>query len=311
VSPRGTSRTVFLGDGPLPPAAAERVARASARGTSPRKTRVGGCPAHLSGRISRRGTRNRWIAPGGRGGAAKTASGRSSWPTRDPIGESPERDLYAFCRHDVATRIDIDGRQSYKVQLDQGEFSLELVPKPFPGPTPALSVPGVETRLRFDPNSGCRPYCARIRLVQVWNTYLPDGKSFPHPKIDQKFRSNSGQAVDFLPTTKNCVEGRGCSPYYNGHFASEEEGSSEGSRINPDKARPASLYDWPQSLIQDEIFKFETCAICEGSFQVLGCLKWGFQLNSPVSIDAPQGANRASLEFQEAVSLFSRFYGTP
>ena len=113
MSRRGTGRHLPLGDGPLPPAAEERVAWASARGTSPRKTRVGGCPAYPSGRGSRRGTRSHWVPHGFSARAAKTESGRSSWPNRDPIEELGVRNLYGFVYNDPLNKLDPDGRDTW------------------------------------------------------------------------------------------------------------------------------------------------------------------------------------------------------
>ena len=55
--------------------------------TSPTQTRVTGFRRKPSGRCSGRGRVRSMLTPGSRRGANQTASGRSAWPSRDPLGE--------------------------------------------------------------------------------------------------------------------------------------------------------------------------------------------------------------------------------
>ncbi len=70
------------------PLAADRLRRLPfARPTSSRKTRVRDFCAGQSGRFSSRRRRSGAIATGCRACGYKTASGRSKWPNRDPLGD--------------------------------------------------------------------------------------------------------------------------------------------------------------------------------------------------------------------------------
>jgi len=78
--------------------------------TSPRKPRARSfCPTP-SGRSSRRGRRGHGIVVGSRPCAYKTASGRSKWLSRDPIGERGGHNLYTFTANAPVDYIDTDGR---------------------------------------------------------------------------------------------------------------------------------------------------------------------------------------------------------
>lgn len=99
MSPSGTSCLLPLAARPPWLAASARVARSSARTTSPRKTRVRGCPVRASGRSRGRALRGHGIATGWRVRPLKTVLGRSEWLSRDPIGERSGRNLYGFVRN--------------------------------------------------------------------------------------------------------------------------------------------------------------------------------------------------------------------
>jgi hypothetical protein len=115
------------------PLAADRLRRLPfARPTSPGKTRVRGFYGCSSGRFSSRHRKPHRIATGCGPCGYKTASGRSKWPNRDPLGEpgaevvvshgrsgiqlaelTSVASLYAFVANDPADKIDRDGRQPY------------------------------------------------------------------------------------------------------------------------------------------------------------------------------------------------------
>ena len=145
MSPSGHSCCLpALAAGQLSSAAGGHAAPLPATPTSPSKTRVGGWPAHPSGRSSRRGPRNHWIAPGCRGGAAKIASDRSSWPNRDPIGDlgvaiskdhrkqvgsSSTPNLYGFTKNNPVAFVDMLGLSEADVSriLDQFRKTLKTM----------------------------------------------------------------------------------------------------------------------------------------------------------------------------------------
>ena len=117
------------------PLAADRLRRLPfARPTSSRKTRVRDFCAGQSGRFSSRRRRSGAIATGCRACGYKTASGRSKWLNRDPLGEpgfevlqrgladvlGDGPNLYAYVKNDPTDRMDPRG-------LD-GEATLGLDP---------------------------------------------------------------------------------------------------------------------------------------------------------------------------------------
>jgi len=106
------------------PLAADRLRRQPfARPTSPLKTRVRGFCRSASGRFSSRRRRNRAIATGCGVRGYKTASGRSKWPNRDPIGDlgfgtvtrlfvrDDYLNPYMFARNDGIDDVDLLGLQ--------------------------------------------------------------------------------------------------------------------------------------------------------------------------------------------------------
>jgi hypothetical protein len=128
--------------------AADRQQQEFARPTSPRKTCVRVFCAGAAGRYSSRQGKPRRSATGCGACGYKTASGRSKWPNRDPLGEygfeavldnvatrslwenqfaelSERPNLYEFVENDPEGGVDLAG--------------LALIPKLFPNPPPSKS----------------------------------------------------------------------------------------------------------------------------------------------------------------------------
>jgi hypothetical protein len=77
--------------------------------TSPRKTRVRGFCRHASGQTSSRRRCRSIITPGSRGCGYKTVSGRHEFVNRDPLAENGGLNLYAYCRNNPVSLIDLLG----------------------------------------------------------------------------------------------------------------------------------------------------------------------------------------------------------
>ncbi len=99
--PSCKSRFTFL--------AADRASADAESLTSPLKTRVGVFRRRPSGRLSSRGRDSSIITPGSRACAYKTASGRGTWPSRDPSEEEGGLNLYAFVGNDPVGEVDLFG----------------------------------------------------------------------------------------------------------------------------------------------------------------------------------------------------------
>lgn len=98
--------------------------------TSSRETRVRSFCPPPPGRLSRRGRRALAIATGSRACAYKTASGRSKWPSRDPIGEKGVRNLYGFVLNDPLNKLDPDGRDTWVPYPPPGHWVSDPAPPP-------------------------------------------------------------------------------------------------------------------------------------------------------------------------------------
>ena len=77
------------------------------------KTRGWGFRRHPSGRSSRRHHCRSMFALGLRIYGYRTVSGRSAWPSRDPIGEQGGDNLYGFWENDMIANVDGFGLQGY------------------------------------------------------------------------------------------------------------------------------------------------------------------------------------------------------
>jgi hypothetical protein len=82
---------------------------ASARPTSPSKTRARNLHRTPSGRLSRRRRFRPMFTPGSRPCAYRTASGRAKWPNRDPLGELGGFNLYSYTSNDPVNGVDVWG----------------------------------------------------------------------------------------------------------------------------------------------------------------------------------------------------------
>lgn len=133
-----------------------------------------------------------------------------------------------------------------------------------------------------DPNG-----CKEIRLIQTQTTraYDGDGKfvtSDPR-KIYLKWRNPLWHHGDdyFVDATgvHTSVDHGACSgdPFYNGHDDPHEDDSAGDATI----PTPTTMYDKPVAFpdhwkagIKKVIMSFETCAVCEKTGEVLGCVEW-------------------------------------
>jgi len=93
------------------PAVLNRILPTSAWPTSPLKTRARAFRPNPSGRISWRGRFRPIFTPGSRACGYKTPSGRTKWPSRDPIGQEGGWNLYGFVGNAPIDSYDSDGRQ--------------------------------------------------------------------------------------------------------------------------------------------------------------------------------------------------------
>ncbi len=151
-------RSLALAAWPLPLAGTPPRILASTRATSPLKTRVGGSRGSPSGRCARRARRSRAIATGCRRYAYKTALGRSSWPSRDPIEEKGGANLFGFLSNSPHNGVDL---------LGQGQWTLEIVPLDkaiWPGPLIKVSYLVDDGQAKCCPQYEVRRY-ARQRII--------------------------------------------------------------------------------------------------------------------------------------------------
>ncbi len=112
--------------------------------TLSQKTRVGVFCAPSSGRLDRRGRRRAAMATGSRACGYKTASGRSKWLSRDPIGEQvfklwagqqnsnrlEQNDLYRFVANDPLNKLDPDGLDTWVPYPPPGHYVSDPQPQP-------------------------------------------------------------------------------------------------------------------------------------------------------------------------------------
>jgi hypothetical protein len=177
----------------------------------PSKNRVGGSPRPSSFRAPE----NRLQLPEShrvlRPDATTTASGRSVWPSRDPIGENGGGNLYNHVNNNSVNLIDLLGHIVAEISF---KFNLERPP----GTTNDLS--GLTTLLKWEmlhlgPPVSCGPtggeeskvyaewYMPSLVLeVSIYDTAKPDPEAFlhemKHVKYYEQYATEVESAVDAL-----------------------------------------------------------------------------------------------------------------
>jgi|GEM_PF-3839681 len=177
-------------------------------------------------------------------------------------------------------------------------------------------VTGVEGKVAFTPDPQSCPKCKSIRLVQIVRVFEKPGQDYtfpgaeaPREQVKTKADADKGVKENFFVDhfAAKCSKGKACSVYYRDHApnaSKSQDGSSDGTT-----AKEASLWDRP-SGDKDDIFEFETCALCADTGKPLKCLDWGFQADSAgkatVTPEAEHGVPSAT--FDAATAAFRKYY---
>ena len=212
---------------------------------------------------------------------------------------SEEATLFKYNRGPVHK----DGVHPRRLSTSCGEFAAEMLPVPrgqrLPEGRPGTHRPGpgVGGWIRFTPNCKCGR-CRKIKLVQIvkfevdsngiyvpyqWKDSSRGKKSICNEirtDADQDTGVEGGYHVD-VPAWR-CIDKQTgapipCGEYFRDHIPDfSQDGDTEA------KDTAASLWDyagypWYAGKAR---WAFETCAVCRDTRKVLGCLTWGFSIDS-------------------------------